>query len=126
MFPILIKIRAFLVRTWISLLINGLWLLARIGGAKLSKRPLEDPKFEIGDLVMINNFGLLLQEPITNLGIIADGPYIFKTTTHSHLVEDLFYFEYWTYDILVGGKLIKMMPETFLEEVKSDEDEQDN
>lgn len=126
MFPILIKIRALLVRTWISLLISGLWLVARIGGAKLSKRPLGDPKFEIGDLVMINNFGLLLQEPITNLGIIADGPYIFKTTTHSHLVEDLFYFEYWTYDILVGGKLIKMMPETFLEEVKNDENEQNN
>ena len=82
---------------------------------------IEPPKFKIGDLVYINNFGLLIVDSVSDLGIIADGPYVFKTTTHSHLVTDLFYFEYWTYDIFVGGKLIKMMPETFLEEVKTDE-----
>ena len=82
---------------------------------------IEPPKFKIGDLVYINNFGLLIVDSVSDLGIIADGPYIFKTTTHSHVVDDLFYFEYWTYDILVDGQLVKMMPETFLEEVKTDE-----
>jgi hypothetical protein len=97
--------------------------LARIGGLKVERKPLDEPKFGIGDLIKVNNFGLLIVEVDTDIGIIADGPYIFKTTTHSHYVDDLFYFEYWTYDIFIGGQLIKMMPETFLEEVKADEED---
>ena len=89
----------------------------------MERAPLEEAKFEIGDLIKINNFGLLIVDSNSDLGIIADGPYIFKTTTHSHLVEDLFYFEYWTYDIFVDGKLIKMMPETFLQGVTTDEED---
>lgn len=89
----------------------------------MERAPLEEAKFEIGDLIKINNFGLLIVDSNSDLGIIADGPYIFKTTTHSHLVEDLFYFEYWTYDIFVDGKLIKMMPETFLQGVMTDEED---
>jgi len=104
-------------------LLSILWLLARIGGLEVERAPLEEAKFEIGDLIKINNFGLLIVDSNSDLGIIADGPYIFKTTTHSHLVEDLFYFEYWTYDIFVDGKLIKMMPETFLQGVMTDEED---
>lgn len=88
----------------------------------MERKPIEEPKFKVGDLVIINHFGLLIVETGSEIGIIADGPYIFKTTTHSHTVDDLFYFEYWTYDILVDGKLVKMMPETFLQEVKIDEE----
>lgn len=87
----------------------------------MEKKPIEDAKFGIGDLVKVNNFGLLIVETETDIGIISDGPYIFKTTTHSHYINDLIYFEYWTYDIFIGGQLIKMMPENFLEEVKVDE-----
>ena len=87
----------------------------------MKRLPLEEAKFQVGDLIKINHFGLLIVDSNSDLGIIADGPYIFKTTTHSHLVEDLFYFEYWTYDIFVDGKLIKMMPETFLQGVNTDE-----
>ncbi len=90
------------------------------------RNDLEEARFKIGDLVEVKNFGLLVGQYRTNIGVIADGPYIFKTTTHTHMVEDLFYFEYWTYDILIGGELIKMMPETFLEEVKSDENEENS
>jgi len=86
---------------------------------------IEPAKFKIGDLVHINNFGLLIVESGSDLGIITDGPYVFKTTTNTHLVSDLFYFEYWTYDIFVDGQLIKMMPESFLEEVKIHENEED-
>ena len=99
-----------------------LWLLAKAGGLHMKRPPLEEAKFAVGDLVKVNNFGLLLVESGCDLGIITDGPYIFKTTTHSHTIDDLFYFEYWTYDIFVDGKLIKMMPETFLEEVDTDEE----
>ena len=85
----------------------------------MEKKPLEEAKYKIGDLIKVNHFGLLIVDTGSELGIIADGPYIFKTTTHSHVVDDLFYFEYWTYDIFVDGQLIKMMPETFLSEVKA-------
>ncbi len=87
----------------------------------MKRLPIEEAKFHVGDLIKINHFGLLIVDSNSDLGIIADGPYIFKTTTHSHLVEALFYFEYWTYDIFVDGKLIKMMPETFLQGVNIDE-----
>ena len=89
----------------------------------MERLPLEDAKYKVGDLVKINHFGLLIVDSGSDLGIVADGPYIFKTTTHSHAVEDLFYFEYWTYDIFIDGKLIKMMPETFLEIVGESKDE---
>ena len=97
--------------------------MARIGGLKVERKPIEEPRFGVGDLVRVNNFGLLIVEVESDIGIIADGPYIFKTTTHSHYVDDLFYFEYWTYDIFIGGQLIKMMPETFLDEVRIDEED---
>jgi len=87
---------------------------------------IEPAKFKIGDLVQVNNFGLLIVESNSDLGIITDGPYVFKTTANTHLVTDLFYFEYWTYDIFVDGQLIKMMPESFLEEVKTDENEENS
>ena len=81
------------------------------------KTQTEAAKYKVGDLVRINNFGLLIVESGSDLGIIVDGPYIFKTTTHTHMAPELYCFEYWTYDIFVDGKLIKMMPETFLMQV---------
>ena len=59
----------------------------------MERKPIEEPRFGVGDLVRVNNFGLLIVEVESDIGIIADGPYIFKTTTHSHYVDDLFYFD---------------------------------
>jgi len=79
------------------------------------------PKFKLGDLVIINNLGLLFveQEEVRHFeyGLISSEPYHYiKSRT-----QDILFFGWWTYDVLIDGKLIKMMPETFLKEVQKDE-----
>ena len=75
------------------------------------KIPTTEPLFSIGDLVKIRGFGILLANTDQEIGVIAKGPYSFKTLESYH---DLVYFEWWCYDILIGGQLITMMPENFL------------
>ena len=36
--------------------------------------------------------------------------------------DEIIYLEYWTYDIMIGGELIKMMPEEFLRRINDEED----
>ena len=80
------------------------------------------PKFKLGDLVRINNLGLLFvqHDAVSGFeyGLISSEPYHYiKSKT-----QDILFFGWWTYDVLIDGKLIKMMPETFLKEVEKDED----
>ena len=71
--------------------------------------------------MIINNLGLLFveQEEVRHFeyGLISSEPYHYiKSRT-----QDILFFGWWTYDVLIDGKLIKMMPETFLKEVQKDE-----
>ena len=81
-------------------------------------KPITKPLFSIGDLVKIRGFGIVLAQSDTGLGIIAKGPYSYKSVDSYH---DLVYFEWWCYDVLIGSELVRMMPENFLLEVKTDE-----
>ena len=78
------------------------------------------PKYKIGDLVEVNNLGMIFvqYEGATRItyGLIQCEAYHYSTNT-----KDLILFGWWTYDILVDGQLIRMMPESFLKEVKLDE-----
>ena len=78
------------------------------------------PKYKIGDLVEVNNLGMIFvqYEGATRItyGLIQCEAYHYSTNA-----KDLILFGWWTYDILVDGQLIRMMPESFLKEVKLDE-----
>tara|TARA_B100001094_G_C17466198_1_gene455208 strand:+ start:198 stop:491 length:294 start_codon:yes stop_codon:yes gene_type:complete len=83
-----------------------------------STSPTTAPLFSIGDLVKIRGFGKVLAQSEIGLGIIAKGPYSYKSVESYH---DLVYFEWWCYDVLIGSELVRMMPENFLLEVDIDE-----
>jgi len=78
------------------------------------------PKYKIGDLVEINNLGMIFvqYEGATRIqyGLIQCEAYRYSNNT-----KDLLLFGWWTYDVLVDGQLIRMMPESFLKEVKINE-----
>ncbi|MDA7494630.1 hypothetical protein N8467_01030 [bacterium] len=81
-------------------------------------QPITKPLFSIGDLVKIRGFGIVLTKSNSNLGVIARGPYSYKSVESYH---DLVYFEWWCYDVLIGSELVRMMPENFLLEVDINE-----
>jgi hypothetical protein len=77
------------------------------------------PKFKIGDLVIINNLGLVFvqKEAAVEYGLVQSDAY-----HHHHITsKDIILFGWWTYDVLIDGELIKMMPETFLRGVNTNE-----
>jgi hypothetical protein len=80
------------------------------------KEPTSQPLFSIGDLVKIRGFGILLAQTDQEIGIISSEPYSYKSVESYY---DLVYFEWWCYDILIGGELITMMPENFLIKVET-------
>ena len=81
-------------------------------------KPNTIPLYNIGDLVIIRGFGLLLTKSEQTIGVVTKGPYSYKSVESYH---DLVYFEWWCYDILVGSELVRMLPENFLLEVKVNE-----
>ena len=92
------------------------------------KRPERKTDYRIGDLIMLNDMGILFE--ITNrkinIGIIASEPYIYVATVcESTSLEDVAYMELedWCYDIMFGDELIKMMPEDFLDLIIIKEEE---
>lgn len=80
------------------------------------RKPQTAPLFSIGDLVKIRGFGILIANSDQELGIVSNGPYSWKSVETYH---DLVYFEWWCYDILIGGQLITMMPENFLIKIET-------
>ena len=92
------------------------------------KRPIRKTDYKIGDLIKLNDMGILfdISEQKINIGIIASDPYVFVTTMcEGTSLEDTAYMELedWCYDILFGDELIKMMPEDFLELIIIKEEE---
>ena len=77
------------------------------------------PKFKIGDLIILNDFGLLIYDDGQRLGLVVTDAYAYVMPEQS---REIIHLEYWTYDIMIGGELIKMMPEEFLRRIKDEED----
>tara|TARA_R110000824_G_scaffold88189_4_gene216902 strand:+ start:1047 stop:1298 length:252 start_codon:yes stop_codon:yes gene_type:complete len=71
----------------------------------------EDPKFERGDLVLLNDFGELVVNCDIKVGIVASEPY--STFYPPNALEGIA-LEYWTYDVLFGSQLFNLIPEEFL------------
>jgi hypothetical protein len=91
------------------------------------KRPHKKTDFEVGDLIELNDMGILFEisHQKINIGVIASEAYIFVTTIYeSTSIDDTVNTELedWCYDILSGDELVKMMPEEFLELIIIKED----
>ncbi len=82
------------------------------------KEPITIPLFSIGDLVKIRGFGIILAASDMEIGVISRGPYSYKTIESYH---ELVYFEWWCYDLIIGDRLVTMMPENFLIKVEINE-----
>ena len=80
------------------------------------EKPQTAPLFAVGDLVKIRGFGILLAKSDFEMGIVYNGPYSWKSVESYH---DLVYFEWWCYDVLIGGELITLMPENFLVKIET-------
>ena len=77
------------------------------------------PKFKIGDLIILNDFGLLIYDDGQKIGLIATDAYAYVMPA---LSEEVIHLEWWTYDIMIGGELIKMMTEEYLKRMTNEED----
>ena len=77
------------------------------------------PKFKIGDLILLNDFGLLIYDDGPKIGLVVTDAYAYVMPEQS---DEIIHLEYWTYDIMIGGELIKMMPEEFLRRINDEED----
>ena len=116
------RFKELLKHVWKLLATCGLWLLSRIAILNMEEFQKAPPKFVLGDLVKIRNLGQLFasyEGAQAEYGLINCAAYNYKKTN----TVDLLLFGWWTYDVLIDGKLIKMMPETFLERVYIDESE---
>lgn len=85
-------------------------------------------RFKIGDLVRITDDAMRLEvvKGRPNIGIVVSKPYCYIGTQcdgenpdgTSAMVE----LEYWSYDVVFGNTLSKMMPEEFIEAIKVKEE----
>ena len=82
------------------------------------KEPITIPLFSIGDLVKIRGFGVILAASEMEIAVISRGPYSYKSIESYH---ELVYFEWWCYDLIIGDRLVTMMPENFLIKVEINE-----
>lgn len=74
----------------------------------------ENPKFKKGDLAYVKDQDDFLQGE--NLGIIISEPmlmFIYESKSNPAKKQN-----YWVYDVVVGGQLIKEMPEQLLKVLK--------
>ena len=72
------------------------------------------PKFKVGDIIILNDFGLLIYDEGDKIGLVATAPYAYVMPASS---AEIIHLEWWTYDIIIGGELVKMMPEEFLQRI---------
>ena len=86
-----------------------------------------EPKklFKIGDLVTIDDHGLIidLEGKVCKVGIIVSEPYMYMSVSYTAWPEQdpyssMMELDDWCYDIMIGDEVIKMMPEEFLNKVE--------
>ena len=78
-------------------------------------------KFSPGDLIYLNQYGLLITSDYEDLiGIVITEPY--SVIAPIETVIDTFYI---VYDILLDGELFKMVPEEFMERYEKNEKDTD-
>ncbi len=74
------------------------------------------PKYKVGDLVILNEFGrLVIDDNRNRVGLIVSGPtnMLYSISQIIDIDQEPFY--YWAYDIMIGNELITDVPQEFLE-----------
>ena len=78
-------------------------------------------KYNKGDLVTLNVFGIILLSPENKarIGIVMSYPRnYYKSDAKNELI-------YWVYDVVVGNELIIDVPQEFLIRIEKNENEKD-
>tara|TARA_R100000734_G_C3278689_1_gene72845 strand:- start:350 stop:592 length:243 start_codon:yes stop_codon:yes gene_type:complete len=77
-----------------------------------------EAKYNKGNLIILNSFGLLLRDDgnQAKIGIVISGP---RNYMHSQEVLELFY---WVYDVMIGNQLITDVPQEFIDRMVRDEE----
>jgi len=71
------------------------------------------PKYKIGDLIKLNEFGrLVIDNNRDRVGLIISNPVNMLYPLHADPDEEAFCF--WAYDIMLGGELITDVPQEFM------------
>ena len=71
------------------------------------------PKYKIGDLIRLNEFGrLVIDNNKERVGLIVSGPCNMLYPLHANPEEDTFCF--WAYDVMLGDELITDVPQEFM------------
>ena len=78
---------------------------------------MECKKFKVGDLILLNDFGMALSDKGNiKVGVIVAGPYNFIPYKKSQLNV-----YYWVYDIMIGRELFILVPQSFMERITTNE-----
>jgi len=72
-----------------------------------------EAKYNIGDLVILNEFGRLVLDSKKNpIGLIVSGPRYLTYPLYNSPEEEIL--SYWSYDLIVGDELLTNVPQEFL------------
>ena len=72
----------------------------------------EKPKYKKGDLIILNDFGALVIDVFTYVGIIISDPY---SQWWPPAADEAVSLQYWAYDVQLGNEKVELVPEGFLE-----------
>ena len=74
------------------------------------------PKYKIGDLIILNDFGrLVIDDNQNRIGLIISGPTNMFYSMKQVIDPDEEPFYYWAYDIMIGDELIIEVPQEFID-----------
>ena len=79
-----------------------------------------EAKYKVGNLIILNTFGLLLRDEgnPARIGVIIPSPRNFMPTNDK---LELFY---WVYDIMIGDQLITDVPQEFIDRMVEEDNEE--
>ena len=76
-----------------------------------------EPKYNKGELIVLNTFGMLLRDEYNKarIGVVISPP-----RNYMHSQEEL-ELHYWVYDVVIGDQLIIDVPQEFIDRMIEDE-----
>ena len=79
-----------------------------------------EAKYKVGNLIVLNTFGLLLRDEgnAARIGVIITAP---RNFMHTNDKLELFY---WVYDVMIGDQLITDVPQEFIDRMVEEDNEE--
>ena len=78
-----------------------------------------EAKYNKGDLIILNPFGLLLRDDYNKvrIGVVISAP---RNFMHAQRTVELYY---WVYDVMIGDQLITDVPQEFIDRMINNEED---